>query len=124
MDSQFDVGGFAPDSATADVRITRNVRNAEDDAGTQFEVLYAYGLFGIWMLFSNSENLLRHQWPKLTGEINEIMAQTMSSWEQYTYQQRKTVFLAVHALYPAIQWQYQVPFSGFIYKIPHIAETY
>merc|ERR1719402_2018354 len=41
MDPQFDVGGFAPGSATVDVRITRNVRNAGDGSGTQFEVLYS-----------------------------------------------------------------------------------
>ena len=41
MDSQFDVGGFAPGSATVDVRITRNVRNAGEGSGTQFEVLYS-----------------------------------------------------------------------------------
>ena len=41
MDSQFDVGGFAPGSATVDARITRNVRNAGDGQGTQFEVLFS-----------------------------------------------------------------------------------
>ena len=39
MDPEFDVGSFAPGSATVNVRLTRNVQVAE--AGTQFEILFS-----------------------------------------------------------------------------------
>ena len=42
MDSQFDVGSFAPGSAaTVNVRLARNAQSAGGGPGTQFEILFS-----------------------------------------------------------------------------------